>query len=346
MTPFLYRNLLRPVFFGMGPEQAHDLAMQWASLSSRSRILSWMIGWGCKTPTQAQELFGLTFPNPVGLAAGLDKNGVALPVWEKMGFGFIEIGTVTPRPQPGNPKPRLFRVLEDHALINRMGFNNDGAEVVAERLQKLRARGRWPKVPVGINIGKNRDTPLEEAHEDYEKAFRILRNFGDYFVINISSPNTPGLRSLQQAGALERLLLDVQESNAELERPKPILVKISPDLGVGDLEELIDVAQRRQVSGFVATNTSVDSSLLSKPTRQEGGISGRPLQGASTRMVKFLTRKSKLPVIGVGGVRDAESAREKIAAGASLLQVYTAFIYHGPGVARNIMRELLQDTQE
>jgi dihydroorotate dehydrogenase len=280
-------------------------------------------------------VFGLTFPNPIGLAAGLDKNGVALPAWAALGFGFIEIGTVTAMAQPGNPKPRIFRLPEQKALINRLGFNNDGADAVAERFRRLRKSGRWPAVPVGINIGKSRTTPLERATDDYLYSFRLLRDFADYITLNVSSPNTPGLRELQKPAALSRLLHAISSEPGP--DAKPIVVKISPDLSPIELEAIVAACEENRVAGIVATNTTLDHASIPSELDEEGGLSGAPLREKSTALVRSIAANSKIPVIASGGICDAESAREKFEAGAQLVQLYTGFVYRGPQLLREIV---------
>ena len=280
------------------------------------------------------NVFGITFPNPVGLAAGFDKNGVALRAWAALGFGFVEIGTVTAQPQPGNPRPRIFRFPEQAALINRLGFNNDGADIVAERLRRQRERGRWPNVPVGINIGKSKVTPLEGAVEDYLYSFRKLVPFADYIALNVSSPNTPGLRSLQESEALSSLLHAIKEENSGAK--KPVLLKIAPDLSPAELNEVIATCEANDVAGIIATNTTIDHAMIPKHLDQAGGLSGRPLREKSTAVIRAIRSQTQLPIIASGGIFDAESAREKLEAGAQLLQVYTGYIYRGPGLIRDI----------
>jgi dihydroorotate dehydrogenase len=273
----------------------------------------------------------------------LDKNGVALPAWAALGFGFIEIGTVTAKAQPGNPKPRIFRLPAQQALINSLGFNNDGAEIIAERLRKLRDSGRWPgNCRVGINIGKSKVTPLEEATDDYLSSFRLLREFADYVALNVSSPNTPGLRELQRPAALSQLLRAIRDENPGA---KPLLVKISPDLSTTELEEIIAICEQNNVAGIIATNTTLDHSSIPAGLDQAGGLSGVPLREKSTALVRSIVAKSKIPVIASGGISDAESARKKFDAGAQLLQVYTGFVYRGPRLLREIMESVLQDTK-
>lgn len=319
----IYEWLLRPVLFSLDPETAHHFAL--ACLRVTGPLCP-------RLTAKAREVsaFGLNFSHRVGLAAGLDKNGVALPAWEALGFAFVEIGTVTAQPQPGNPRPRIFRYPEQNALINRLGFNNDGAEIVANRLAELRERDRWPGIPVGINIGKSRVAPIERAVEDYLFSFRKLRPHADYIALNVSSPNTPGLRELQASERLEELLRAINAERAET----PLLVKIAPDLESAALDELIAVCQSNNVSGFIATNTTLDHSAITHA--EEGGLSGAPLQKKSTAIIRQIANKTKIPIIGCGGIFDLGSAREKVEAGAQLLQVYTGFIYRGP----NLIREL------
>jgi dihydroorotate dehydrogenase len=285
-----------------------------------------------------KTLFGLTFPNPIGLAAGLDKNGVALRAWAALGFGFIEIGTVTAKAQPGNARPRIFRLPEQQALINRLGFNNDGADVIAKRLAALRVSGQWPAVPVGINIGKSKATPLEQATDDYLHSFRMLRDFADYITLNISSPNTPGLRELQEPEKLSQLLHVI--GNEARTSPKPLVVKISPDVSGAQLKAILAVCEENGVSGIVATNTTLDHSSIPPRLDQAGGLSGAPLRAKSTAWVREIAARSTIPVIASGGIFDGESAREKFQAGAQLVQLYTGLVYRGPKLLREIMEAL------
>ncbi len=341
-----YRHLLRPLLFRLDAETAHHLAMRALRTGGNSRRL--LAGLRAVAGTEAaadkslaRTVFGVRFPNPVGLAAGFDKDGVALPAWEALGFGFVEVGTLTPQGQPGNPRPRMFRVPERRALINRLGFNNGGADAAAVRFAALRAAGRWPACPVGINIGKAKVTPLEQATADYVRSLEKLHAFGDYFVLNVSSPNTPGLRSLQGRDELDALLRAVQETNRSLPRPRPMLVKIAPDLAFSQIEEILDLAGRHQLAGIVATNTTIDhSSLPLSAPKEQGGLSGVPLRARSTEVVRFVAGKTSLPIIAVGGISDAASAREKLDAGASLVQLYTGFVYGGPTLISEICRGL------
>ena len=319
----IYERVLRPLLFALDPETAHRFTL--SVLRSIGPALPKLAS--PRSPTSA---FGLNFPHRAGLAAGLDKNAVALPAWEALGFGFVEIGTVTAKAQPGNPRPRIFRYPEQQALLNRLGFNNDGADAVAERLRKLREEGQWPRIPVGINIGKSRATSMERAGEDYLYSVRKLRAHADYIALNISSPNTPGLRELQQPKQLAELLDMIRGELAG----KPLLVKIAPDLEFSALEELIAVCEQEAVAGIIATNTTLDHSGIVND--EEGGLSGTPLREKSTAIIRHLTSKTNLPIIGCGGISDLESAREKIEAGAKLLQIYTGFIYRGPSLIREL----------
>lgn len=333
----LYQRLVKPVLFSLSAETAHNLAIgNLRTISSRPSVLRQLERF--KPPPNPKIVFGLTFPNPIGLAAGFDKNGVAIPAWAALGFGFVEVGTVTAQAQPGNPRPRIFRYPGQQALINRLGFNNNGAEVVAARLRALRASGHWPAIPVGINLGKSKVTPIENAVDDYLFSFRLLAPLADYVVLNVSSPNTPGLRSLQEHDALEQLLRAIQVENQNAR--KPVLVKIAPDLSVPELEQVIAACEQHAIAGMIATNTTLDHSAIPSGSDQTGGLSGRPLREKSTGFVRAITSRSSLPVIASGGITDAASAREKIDAGAQLLQVYTGYVYRGPGLLREIAHGL------
>lgn len=321
----IYQRFLRPLLFLLNPERAHHLALSclWAAgpFLPRARIGG--------SPT---TLFGLSFRHRIGLAAGFDKNGVALPAWEALGFAFVEVGTVTALAQPGNPRPRIFRYPQQQALINRLGFNNDGAQVVADRLLRLRDEGRWPAIPVGINIGKSRAVALEAAAEDYLDSLTRLRAHADYLALNISSPNTPGLRDLQQPAQLDSLLRTLRPECAG----KPLLVKVAPDVDDTLLHEMVTVCEQNEVAGLIATNTTIDHSALQMARDETGGLSGAPLRQRATEIVRKLTMRTKLPVIGCGGIIDTTTAREKTAAGAQLLQIYTGFIYRGPDLIREL----------
>lgn len=287
-----------------------------------------------------RHMFGLSFPNPVGLAAGFDKDGKYVRALECLGFGFIEVGTVTPKPQAGNPKPRMFRLKKSGGLINRMGFNNGGVEALAERLGKLGDR----QIIVGANIGKNKVTPNERATDDYVICFERLHDLVDYFVVNVSSPNTPGLRDLQEKGPLTALLSELQSRNQRKPNPKPILLKIAPDLTDTQLDDIIDIARDTQLAGIVATNTTISREGLAESNEAvqaigAGGLSGAPVRQRATDVIRYLhQRDQSIPIIGVGGVQDARSAQEKLESGASLVQVYTGFIYGGPAMVKRILK--------
>ena len=333
----LYERLVRPLLFSLEAETAHHFTI--ALLRRASHFDPALRALKRFTPpSKPRTLFGLTFPNPIGLAAGLDKNGVALPAWAALGFGFIEIGTVTAMAQPGNPKPRMFRLPAQQAVINRLGFNNDGADVIAKRLRGLRQSQRWPAVPVGINIGKSRTTPLDRATDDYLYSFRLLRDFADYITLNVSSPNTPGLRELQEPAALSRLLHAIGSEPGPV--VKPLVVKISPDLSRVELEEVLAACEENGVAGIIATNTTLDHSSIPSELDEEGGLSGAPLREKSTALVRSIVANSKILVIASGGICDAKSAREKFEAGAQLVQLYTGFVYRGPQLLREIMAKL------
>ena len=333
----LYERLVRPLLFSLEPEAAHHFTI--ASLRGASHFDPALRALKRFTPpSKPKTLFGLNFPNPIGLAAGLDKNGVALPAWAALGFGFIEIGTVTAMAQPGNPKPRMFRLPTQQAVINRLGFNNDGAHVIAKRLRGLRQSRRWPAVPVGINIGKSRTTPLERAADDYLYSFRLLRDFADYITLNVSSPNTPGLRELQEPAALSRLLHAIRSEPGPVARP--IVVKISPDLSPVELEAILAACEENGVAGIIAANTTLDHSSIPSDLDEEGGLSGAPLQEKSTALVRSIVASSKISVIASGGILDANSAREKFEAGAQLIQLYTGFVYRGPQLLRELMEAM------
>ena len=381
----IYQSAIRPILFSAlkaDPEWLHQRALGglgWLARKSERIPISW-------TQAQLQQAFclsdvaieqtlwGVKFPNPLGLAAGFDKDGVAANIWGTFGFGFAELGTVTFHAQPGNPRPRLFRLAEDKAVLNRMGFNNHGAEALARRLASLKIR-TWEEglmversnfqpplsaqpssltIPLGINLGKSKVTPLEEAAADYLESFRLLKDWGDYFVVNVSSPNTPGLRSLCSATQLSQILDALQQENQGM---KPILVKIAPDLEWVAIADVIKLAQTHQLSGIVATNTTIRRDILKTQiiaatgksvTEEAGGISGAPLRQRSTEVIRFIYQQTQgqLPIIGVGGIFTAEDAWEKITAGASLIQVYTGWVYEGPWMVRRILDELLQKLKE
>src|SRR6266480_95099 len=332
-----YERFIRPLLFSLDAEVAHHFIIALLRQASYFDVVLRTLKAFQPSP-KPKALFGLNFPNPIGLAAGLDKNGVAIPAWAAIGFGFIEIGTVTAKAQAGNPKPRIFRLPKQQALINRLGFNNDGADAIAQRLSALRVSGRWPAVPVGINIGKSRTTPLEQATDDYLYSFRMLRDFADYITLNISSPNTPGLRELQQPEKLSELLYAIGKQAGTA--PKPLVVKISPDLSDTELKAILAVCEENGVSGIIATNTTLDHSSIAPQLDQAGGLSGSPLRDKSTVLVREITARSTIPVIASGGIFNTESAREKFHAGAVLIQLYTGLVYRGPQLLREIMDRL------
>ncbi|WDF70833.1 quinone-dependent dihydroorotate dehydrogenase [Sphingobacterium oryzagri] len=339
-------KLVKPLFFSMNPEMAHHQVT--GGLRKFNKI------WGAKTLLKSiyavedkrleREVFGLKFKNPVGLAAGFDKNAEYIEEMAGLGFGFIEIGTVTPRPQPGNDKPRMFRLVQDAGLINRMGFNNQGADVAAARLQQLTDR---KNLIIGGNIGKNKLTPNEEAVNDYIYCFNALFDGVDYFVVNVSSPNTPGLRDLQEKEPLKHILHTLQQLNISKAVQKPILLKIAPDLTNSQLDDIVEIVTETQIAGVIATNTTIArDGLQSEPTlvKEMGGVSGKPLTKRSTEVIRYLSKKSNgsFPIIGVGGIHSGQDALDKIAAGASLVQLYTGFIYEGPALVSQICKTLLR----
>ncbi len=359
----IYQAGIRPILFSAlkaDPEWLHQRTLQalgWLERTSERPLTQWVQAqlqhnYSLRSPEMEQTLWGLKFPNPLGLAAGFDKDGVAAGVWGAFGFGFAELGTVTFQAQPGNPRPRLFRLSADKAALNRMGFNNQGAEALATRLgQRL---GYPRSVPLGINLGKSKVTPLEDAAADYLGSFRLLKDLGDYFVVNVSSPNTPGLRSLQDASQLSQIVEALQQENQGL---KPILVKIAPDLEEEAIRDVLNLAKNYQLSGIIATNTTIRRDMLKTKrneatvksvTEEAGGISGAPLHQRSTEVIRFIHQQTQgqLPIIGVGGIFTAEDAWEKITAGASLIQVYTGWIYEGPWMVRRILEGLLHKLEE
>ncbi|HWP34011.1 MAG TPA: quinone-dependent dihydroorotate dehydrogenase [Thermodesulfobacteriota bacterium] len=341
----LYERLLRPALFAFDAETVHERTL--ALLARAGPLLRRLRPWlGVDAPTLARTVWGLRFPNPVGLAAGFDKQGCCLDAWEGLGFGFVEIGTVTARPQPGNPRPRLFRLPADRALINRLGFNSDGAAAVAAR---LKAAGPRP-IPVGVNIGLSRAATLEGAAADYEASFEQLAPVADYVAVNVSSPNTPGLRELQAPEALGSLLRRLAAANRRLGpgrsgRPRPLLVKLSPDLAPAELEAAVGAAVGAGVDGFIATNTTTSRAGLTHPSPEEGGVSGRPLAPLARHVVAEVRRLTggRVPVVGVGGLFTAEDVRAMFDAGATLVQLYTGLVYGGPLTVRRICRGLLRD---
>jgi dihydroorotate dehydrogenase len=346
-----YRTLLRPALFCQDSEKIHDRTLRALAWASRRESICNLLASLFRPADLPLELFGLKFPNPVGLAAGMDKQAAAVPVWSALGFGFTELGGVTRHAQPGNPAPRMFRAIPDQALVNRMGFNNPGADAIAARLAEWRAQGRWPKHPVGLNLGKSKITPLAQAAEDYAYSLRALWPHADFFVVNVSSPNTPNLRQLQDKAALDEILAALHETNNQLAknhpaaRPAPpILVKVAPDLAFEALDEILELAGPRHIAGIVATNTTISRPASNDPRLQRiyaetGGLSGRPLSARSTEVIRHIHRQTcgRLPIIGSGGIFNATDAWDKIIAGASLVQLYTGLVFEGPGVIRKIV---------
>ena len=338
----MYKQLIRPVLFRFDPEDVHHFTFNFLR---KIHKLPGVAKYLRKTyevtdPRLEREVFGLKFKNPVGLAAGFDKDAKLYNELSNLGFGFIEIGTLTPRPQPGNPKKRLFRLKEDSAIINRMGFNNGGVEEAVERLKQNR------NVLIGGNIGKNKDTSNEDAVYDYVKCFDALFDHVDYFVVNVSSPNTPNLRALQDKEPLTALLTTLQTRNAQRPKHKPILLKIAPDLSDDQLKDIIDIVTTSRIAGVIATNTTLSrEGLISENRSESGGLSGKPLTKRSTEVIRFLYENSggSFPIIGVGGIHSAEDALEKLRAGASLVQLYTGFIYEGPALIRDINKAILRE---
>ncbi len=342
--------LLKPILFQFDPEKVHYFVTRNLKRFNRfpgGAALSRAI-WDVNNPRLEKEVFGLRFKNPVGLAAGFDKNAELMGEMANMGFGFVEIGTVTPLPQPGNPKTRMFRLPSDGALINRMGFNNFGVDVAAERIATFRrnAKSAQKDLIIGGNIGKNKVTPNEEAVNDYIKCFDRLFDVVDYFVVNVSSPNTPGLRELQEKEPLMLLLNTLQQRNSKNGISRPILLKIAPDLTDSQLDDIVDIVQQTGIAGIIATNTTISRENLTAAEslkNEMGGLSGKPLTKRSTEVIRYLHQKSNgsFPIIGVGGIHSADDAVEKLQAGASLVQLYTGFIYEGPGLIGRINKKLM-----
>ncbi|WP_066839691.1 quinone-dependent dihydroorotate dehydrogenase [Rufibacter ruber] len=342
----MYKELLRPLLFKLDPENVHHLttsALKTAYQLPLAKTISKSL-FQVEDKRLERKVFGLTFPNPVGLAAGFDKDARMIDEFAELGFGFIEIGTLTPKPQAGNPKPRLFRLPQDGAIINRMGFNNEGVERAVERL-----KSRKSSVIVGGNIGKNKVTPNEQALQDYLLCFDALYDVVDYFVVNVSSPNTPDLRALQEKEPLLELLSNLQNRNQGKAKPKPLLLKIAPDLNHAQLDDIVEIAVQTNLSGVIATNTTISRAGLQTPADAVeamgmGGLSGKPLTHASTEVLKYLRQNlpEQVRLVGVGGIMTPEDAIEKLNAGADLVQLYTGFIYEGPSLIKRINQRLLQ----
>ncbi|WP_031425377.1 quinone-dependent dihydroorotate dehydrogenase [Flavimarina sp. Hel_I_48] len=339
----MYTKILRPLLFKFDPENVHHFSFKMIKIINKLGLGPLVRSlYTIEDKRLEREVFGLKFKNPVGLAAGFDKDAKLYNELSNFGFGFIEIGTLTPKPQAGNPKKRLFRLKEDHAIVNRMGFNNGGVDEAVKRLRKNKG------VLIGGNIGKNKSTPNEDAASDYIYSFEALFDYVDYFVVNVSSPNTPNLRELQEKRPLKKLLNALMKINGGVARkPKPILLKIAPDLTDTQLMDIIDIVESTGIAGVIATNTTTDRQNLSSNNKKEqGGLSGKPLKKKSTEIIKFLSQHSSthFPIIGVGGINNAEDALEKLAAGASLIQVYTGFIYEGPNIIKEINMKLINRT--
>lgn len=343
----MYKSLLKPFFFRFDPEKIHHFVFAGIRFLQRLPGVPALTRklYAVRDPKLETTVFGITFPNPVGLAAGFDKDAKLFDELGAYGFGFVEVGTLTPRPQDGNEKPRMFRLPADSGLINRMGFNNEGAAAAAQRLRR-----RKSNIIIGGNIGKNKTTPNEQAGDDYEACFHTLYPVVDYFVVNVSSPNTPNLRDLQEKEPLTALLRRLKEVNSQQPQPKPILLKIAPDLTNGQLDDIISIVADTQIDGVIATNTTISRAHLQTPeTRVKaigmGGLSGKPLTARSTEVIRYLSEQSgrAFPIIGVGGIHTPEDALEKLRAGAVLVQVYTGFIYEGPSIARTLNRAILAE---
>jgi dihydroorotate dehydrogenase len=344
-------KVLRSILFLFSPEAAHKISMTLLKLACSVGFSRKIFSNFFKAHSIPTQLFGLTFRNPVGLGAGFDKNAEYLRELNALGFGFVEIGTVTPRPQPGNDKPRVFRLIEDKALINRMGFNNEGVNAVAERLKKWKKQtandNRQMRMLIGGNIGKNKVTPNEGAWKDYEICFRALHPHVDFFIVNVSSPNTPGLRALQEKSSLQKILTHLQTLNKEFEIQKPILLKIAPDLEREQIDDVIDLAKEINLDGLVATNTTIGREQLQTPNAKletigAGGLSGKPLQKRSTEVVQYIHQKTggSIPIIASGGIFTGKDAQEKQQSGALLIEVWTGFIYEGPFIVKRICSQL------
>ncbi|HEY5370431.1 MAG TPA: quinone-dependent dihydroorotate dehydrogenase [Hanamia sp.] len=340
-------SLLRNILFWFNAEEVHYFSMNKLRFFCRFPLLKKYLKktFAPSGKSLSKEVFGISFPNPVGLAAGFDKNAKYLHELEILGFGFVEIGTVTPLPQEGNPRPRLFRLPKDKAIINRMGFNNEGVKVAAIRVREYKRQAKRNGIIIGGNIGKNKITPNEEAWKDYEICFNELHDAVDYFVVNVSSPNTPGLRDLQQKDSLGKILTHLQRINQTKEIQKPLLLKISPDLSQHDLDDIIDLVMEIKLDGLVAANTTINRNNLTTPGEEinkigAGGLSGKPLREESNRITEYIYQRTggSIPIISSGGIFSASDAKEKIEKGASLIQVWTGFIYEGPGIVKKILK--------
>ncbi|MDA3881915.1 MAG: quinone-dependent dihydroorotate dehydrogenase [Bacteroidales bacterium] len=343
----VYTQIIRPVLFRFNPEGVHNFTIGYLSVLSKCSLSRWIVSQAYSVPKNeslSRTVFGIKFPHPVGLAAGLDKNAQAYAMFGAMGFSFVEIGTVTPLAQPGNDKPRLFRLPKDKAIVNRMGFNNKGLGYAVSQLRKKNT-----KIIVGGNIGKNKVTPNEDAVSDYITCFETLYDYVDYFTVNVSSPNTPNLRELQDKEPLTHILSTLMEHNNSKATPKPILLKIAPDVSHNQLDDIVDIVKSTGIAGIVATNTTIIRDNLPHYSQEyveslgAGGLSGAPEKDVSTEVIRYIHQKSQgtIPIIGVGGIMTPDDAQEKLDAGASLVQLYTGFIYEGPVLIQKICRHLL-----
>ncbi|MBC2605403.1 quinone-dependent dihydroorotate dehydrogenase [Pelagicoccus albus] len=344
----VYKNLLKPLFFKLDPERAHEVTVDALRVMRSVPGLVRLLSSFNQLPASSKpvEAFGVKFPNRIGLAAGFDKNAVCWEAFEAFGFGHVEIGTVTRKAQPGNPKPRLFRYPEHDAVLNRMGFNNHGAQALAARLENQPGPSQR-HIPLGVNIGKSKVTPLDEAVEDYLGSFGLLADYADYVVINVSSPNTPDLRKLQEESRLRELLSELVSANSSRESAlagsrKPILLKIAPDLSEGQVDDILQILFDLELDGIIATNTTMARDGVFKNVNQAGGLSGRPICKMSTDMIAYISKatEGKLPIIGVGGITDPDTAAEKLDAGATLVQVYSGMIFEGPFIGKRVARHL------
>ncbi|MBK0381607.1 quinone-dependent dihydroorotate dehydrogenase [Pedobacter sp. SD-b] len=338
-------KFIKSIFFQFDPEAIHYTVTDTLKMMQKfwgfPKLMRGI--YNLEYPLLNRKVFGLDFKNPVGLAAGFDKNGDFIEEFANFGFGFIEVGTVTPLPQPGNDKPRMFRLKADEALINRMGFNNMGVDVLARKLKSVKREG----LIIGGNIGKNKNTPNQDAVSDYIKCFDALFDVVDYFVVNVSSPNTPGLRELQEKEPLMHILNALQKRNLKNDISRPILLKIAPDLTDPQLDDIVEIVQETKIAGVIATNTTISRDHLTSSESEKneiGGLSGKPLTKRSTEVIKYLSQKSNhsFPIIGVGGIHSAKDAQEKLEAGASLVQIYTGFVYEGPGLVKRILKGLIK----
>ncbi len=335
---------IKPLLFAQDAEAVHDLVMRGMGALARQHWALRQLEAYCGVQGLETTCMGLSFANPIGLAAGLDKNALALPTWAALGFGFVEIGSITAKGQPGNDKPRLFRLPDDQALINRMGFNNHGAKVVAARLELWQHTHGAPRIPLGINLGKSKITPLEDAPQDYVESLTRLWDYGDYFVINVSSPNTPGLRQLQDRAPLEELLRTVKSFAKTQAMLKPIALKIAPDLTWEQIDEIMELVEAHGIDALIATNTTIARDGLKTPINQSGGLSGQPLKARSLEILKYIAPKTKTPIISVGGIQTPRDVAERLEYGAKLVQLYTSFIYEGPFLPRTLARGLLESS--